>query len=227
MSLPSPTAHDLAHTLSATAHELVALGLAWGASGNLSARLGSDTMLVSGSGVGLGRLTPEDFPRCLISTGAPLEGSGRKPSKEVPMHAAIYRARPDARVILHASPPSTTLCACAGKLPPAGLFIETMFFLERPAWVDYHPPGSAELGQDVGKAAAQAEVIMLRNHGVILHDETFADALMRLQTLELACSIWLQARAARLPLKPVPPGKVQEFLASGRYRPSKPWHTRP
>jgi L-fuculose-phosphate aldolase len=102
-----------------------------------------------------------------------------------------------------------------------------MFFLERTAWVDYHPPGSAELGVAVGNAAAQAEVIMLRNHGVILFDETFPDAVMRLQTLELACRIWLQARAADVSLKSVPAAQVGDFLASGRYRPRKPWHREP
>jgi L-fuculose-phosphate aldolase len=201
---------------------MVARGLAWGTSGNFSARLGADAMLVSASGMALGAMGPDDYVAVRVAD-AHWEGP-RKPSKEIPMHLGIYRARADAQVVLHSSPHYTTLLACSGEAIPSALFIETMYYLERVAWVDYAHPGSQELGDSVARAAAGAEVIMMRNHGVILFDADCTEALLRLQTLEMACRMIVEAKAAGIALKKIPAPVVREFLDSGRYKPRKPWH---
>lgn len=202
---------------------MVAGGLAWGTSGNLSARVDADAMLVSASGTALGAMQPGDFVAVRVSDGH-WEGA-RKPSKEVPMHRGIYQQRPDAAVVLHSSPHYTTLLACSGEAIPSELFIETMFYLERVAWVDYAHPGSAELGESVKAASAGAEVIMMRNHGVILFDKSFEEALLRLQVLEMTCRIIVEAKAAGIALKKIPAPVVREFLHGGRYKPRQPWHS--
>ena len=219
---PNPEASSLETQLIETGRELLKRGLAWGTSGNLSARLDGETMLVSASGTNMGDLLPGDLVPVRVADGG---WSGpRKPSKEVPMHMGIYRERPDARVVLHSSPHYTTLIACSDETIPSELYIETMFYLERVAWVDYAHPGSPELGAGVGAAARNAEVIMMRNHGVILFDETFSDAIMRLQTLEMACRMIVEAKAAGIALKKIPAHIVREFLHGGRYKPRRPWH---
>jgi L-fuculose-phosphate aldolase len=202
---------------------MLANALAWGNSGNMSARLDADSMLVSASGTALGAMRPGDFVRVRVSDGH-WEGD-RKPSKEVPMHRGIYLARPDAHVVLHSSPHYTTLLACSEHDIPSEFFVETMYYLERIAWIDYAHPGSVELGESVQHAAASAEVIMMRNHGVILHDRSFDEALMRLHTLEMACRMIVEARAAGIALKRLPASVVNEFLKSGRYKPRQPWHS--
>jgi len=201
---------------------MLAGGLAWGTSGNLSARVEAETMLVSASGTALGAMQPGDFVAVRVSDGH-WEGA-RKPSKEVPMHRGIYQQRPDAQVVLHSSPHYTTLLACSGEAIPSELFIETMFYLERVAWVDYAHPGSAELGESVKAASAKAEVIMMRNHGVILFDKSCEEALLRLQVLEMTCRMIVEAKAAGIALKKIPGPVVCEFLHSGRYKPRQPWH---
>lgn len=130
---------------------MVARTLAWGTSGNVSARLGAERMLVSASGTALGAMGEGDFVTVRLADGA-WEGA-REPSKEVPMHRAIYLARADAQVVLHSSPHYTTLIACSEETISAELFIETMYYSERIAWVDYAHPGSAKLGESVGRAA--------------------------------------------------------------------------
>lgn len=204
---------------------MLAQRLAWGTSGNLSARIDADTMLVSASGTALGAMQPGDFVTVRVSDGQ-WEGA-RKPSKEVPMHRGIYQQRADAQVVLHSSPHYTTLIACSDVTIPSELFIETMFYLERIAWVDYAHPGSAELGESVKRAAAGAEVIMMRNHGVILFAKSCEEALLRLQVLEMTCRMLVEARAAGIVLQPIPGAVVREFLHSGRYKPRQPWHDAP
>jgi ribulose-5-phosphate 4-epimerase/fuculose-1-phosphate aldolase len=208
--------------LIATGRAMVERGLAWGTAGNFSARIGSDAMLVSASGTALGAMRPGDFVEVRVSDGA--WSGARKPSKEVPMHRGIYLAREDAQVVLHSSPHYTTLMACSGEMIPSELFIETMYYLERIAWVDYAHPGSEELGESVRRAAAEAEVIMMRNHGVILFDQTADEALLRLQVLEMTCKMLVEAKAAGIALQRIPAATVREFLDSGRYKPRRTWH---
>jgi L-fuculose-phosphate aldolase len=210
----------MAAALIAAGRAMLDRGLAWGTSGNLSARLGGEQMLVSATGTALGALTPESFVRVRLSDGG-WEGASR-PSKEVPMHLGIYRARPDAGVVLHSSPHYTTLLACSAETIPSELFVETMYYLERIAWVDYAHPGSAELGASVERAAAGAEVILMRNHGVILFDRSVEEALLRLQTLEMACRMIVEAKAAGIALRKIPVAVVREFLDGGRYKPRPP-----
>lgn len=215
----------LAQALTETGRAMVARDLAWGTSGNFSARLDADTMLVSASGTALGAMAPDDYVNVRISDGS--WSGARKPSKEVPMHRGIYLARPEAQVVLHSSPHYTTLLACSDETIPSELFIETMYYLERIAWVDYAHPGSAELGDSVQRAAAGAEVIMMRNHGVILFDRSCEEALLRLQVLEMTCRMLVEAKAAGIALKRIPSAVVREFLHSGRYKPRQPWHQAP
>lgn len=212
-------------SLITTGRQLLDRALAWGTSGNLSARLDADTMLVSASGTNMGELQPGDLVSVRVADGA--WSGARKPSKEVPMHIGIYQQRPDARVVLHSSPHYTTLIACSTETIPSQLYIETMYYLERVAWIDYAHPGSAELGAAVKEASREAEVIMMRNHGVILFDDSCAEAVMRLQTLEMVCRMIVEAKAAGITLGKIPNQVVREFLHSGRYKPRRPWHPAP
>jgi ribulose-5-phosphate 4-epimerase/fuculose-1-phosphate aldolase len=216
---------DIEANLIATGRQLLQRNLAWGTSGNLSARADPDTMLVSASGTNMGELAPGDLVPVRVRDGA--WNGTRKPSKEVPMHVGIYQQRADAQVVLHSSPHYTTLIACSGESIPSQLFIETMYYLERVAWVDYSHPGSVELGAAVKAAAVSAEVIMMRNHGVILFDESCAEAVMRLQTLEMTCRMIVESKAAGIALSRIPERVAQEFLHHGRYKPRKPWHAVP
>jgi ribulose-5-phosphate 4-epimerase/fuculose-1-phosphate aldolase len=210
-----------------TADELVAAGrylvrhdLAWGNAGNISARTGPDSYLISASGTSLGELGPDDLAACTI--GAPA-GGGRRPSKERPMHEAVYIARPEVGAVLHASPFYSTFIACANVEVPSDLFVETMYYLERVARVPYRHPGSAALGAAVAAEARRANVLLLENHGVLVYDTSVREALMALHTLEMACHMWAVARGAQVQLRRVAPADVDGFLNEAGYRPRREW----
>lgn len=194
--------------------------LAWGTSGNLSARLDDDRMLISASGTYMGDLSDDDFVTFNIHTSEK-EGK-RKASKETPMHSGIYKNRPDAHAILHSSPFYTTLFACSEDVTVlSDLFIETMYYLEHVAYVDYHHPGTEELGNAVAQQSTKANIIIMKNHGVIVYDDNLAEASMRLETLEMACKMILKAREAGIPLNRIPEKVVSDFLENSLYKPRK------
>jgi L-fuculose-phosphate aldolase len=202
---------------------MLANGLAWGNAGNLSARTAADRFLITASGTRLGELGDEDFVECSLPAGAWEPGAARRPSKEVPMHRAVYELRPEIGAVLHASPFYSTLVACSQVELPAGWFVEAMYYLERVARVPYFHPGSTGLGEAVRARARQANILLLENHGVLVYDTSIAEALMGMQTLEMVCRMYLAARSAGVPLRSLPPQTVADFLENSGYRSRRGW----
>ncbi|HEX5810368.1 MAG TPA: class II aldolase/adducin family protein [Anaerolineales bacterium] len=194
--------------------------LAWGNAGNLSARLGPDRYLITASGTRLGELTEDDFAECWFDGSV---SGNRKPSKETPMHRAIYERRPEVGAVLHASPFYSTLVACADIQIPADLFIEDMYYLERVEHVGYFHAGSPELGEAVREKAQQANILFLDNHGVLVYDTSIQEALMGMQTLEMVCRMMITARSAGLELRSLPALTVSDFLERSGYRSRREW----
>lgn len=193
--------------------------LAWGTSGNMSARINQDMMCITASGTFMGELGLDDFVECHINTGK--TKGGRKASKETPFHLGIYRNRADVGAILHSSPFYTTLMACSNEPIHSALFIETMYYLEHVAYVDYYHPGSQDLADAIAEQAERANVVIMRNHGVVVFDDNVNEAMMRLETLEMACRMILQAKASGVTLKSIPEHVVHSFLEDSLYKPRK------
>jgi len=194
--------------------------LAWGNAGNLSVRIAPERYLITASGTRLGELEAGDLVECTI--GAPYSGT-RRPSKERPMHEAVYGTRPEIQAVLHASPFWSTAAACSDLELRSDLFVEAMYYLERVARVPYFHPGSNELGAAVRRQARAANVLLLENHGVLVFDVSIAEALMALQTLELSCRMLLTARGAGLELRGIAPATVEDFLLRAGYKPRREW----
>ncbi|REE92720.1 L-fuculose-phosphate aldolase [Paenibacillus taihuensis] len=202
-------------------------GLAWGNAGNISARLKEEgRFLITATGTFLGELGEDDFAECSLVSGgqaAVAGANGKKPSKEVPMHAAVYASRPEIGAVLHASPFYSTMFACASEEIPSGLFVETMYYLERIERVGYYHPGTPDLGEAVREKAKLANVLLLENHGVLVYDVNIKEARMSMQTLEMACRMIVQARSAGITLNKLNTSTERDFLERSGYRPRRKW----
>mgnify|MGYP001060135755 CR=1 FL=1 len=202
-----------------TGQYLISNHLAWGTSGNISVRTDSSEMLITASGTYMANLSEDDFVKFNIFTGQ--NYSERKASKETPMHLGIYQKREDINAVLHSSPFYTTLFACSNETIISELFVETMYYLEDIAYVDYFHPGSQELAEAVTTQASNANIIIMKNHGVVVFDESLLEAQMRLQTLEMTCRMILKAKESGVPLSLIPQKTVQSFLNESFYKPRK------
>lgn len=197
--------------------------LAWGNAGNISARVDKETYLITGSGTFLGELKEDDFATCTIGEEKQVDADGKKPSKETPMHEAIYLNRPDIGAVLHASPFYSTLVAASKETFSTDWIVETMYYLEKIERVPYFHPGSEELGKGVFDKAKLANVLLLDNHGVLVYDTNLSEARMALQTLEFACKMWVTAKSSNISLNEIPEEVVKEFLGNGAYKPTRNW----
>jgi L-fuculose-phosphate aldolase len=139
---------------------MAAGGLVRGTEGNASARAG-ELIAVSPSGLPYATLRPEDV--CLVTLAGELV-EGPKPSVELPMHLAVYAARPDVGAVVHTHSPRAT------AKPPAPLAEGAS--------------GTPELGAAVLAAAGDGHVVVMRDHGPVCFGADLTEALARALELE-------------------------------------------
>lgn len=200
---------------------MIRYDLAWGNSGNISARVDDDSYLVTASGTFLGELSDNDFVK--VGLNGNLIETNRKPTKETPMHEAIYEARPEIKAVLHSSPLYSMMLASSKYEIPSNLFIESMYYLDRVERVKYCVPGSKELGEAVREKANKANILILENHGVLVYDTSLQEARMALHTLELACKMFVLSLQSEFEFNEIPKNSVKAFLQSGAYKPKREW----
>jgi L-fuculose-phosphate aldolase len=169
------------------------LGLVAGTWGNVSARVsGSEAILITPSGLPYDQLDSGSLVK-IDMKGALISGS--RPSSELPLHLAIYAARPDVNAIVHTHSIHATACAVARcAIPPA---------LEELIQVNggvvevstYALPGSKELAKNAVLALADRSAALLANHGAVSCGQTLRDALLVAQLVEKAAQVHILAQS--------------------------------
>ncbi|HEX2944310.1 MAG TPA: aldolase [Rhodopila sp.] len=179
------------------AASLFARGFSVGSAGNISVRL-ADGYLMTPTNSSLGRLDPirlskldKDFQHV----------DGDKPSKEVFMHRAFYRARPDAGAVVHLHSTQATAVSCLpdvdanNPIPPLTPYF-VMRVGRRMPIVRYYRPGDAAMEPAIETAARDARAVLLANHGPVVSGKTLTDAVYAAEELEEAAKLFLILRAA-------------------------------
>ncbi|HVN42506.1 MAG TPA: class II aldolase/adducin family protein [Steroidobacteraceae bacterium] len=178
----------------ATAHALDAAGLMPNKSGNVSARVPGG-LAITPAGTPYADLTPEQIVE--LPLVAAIEPSGSRPSSEWRMHAAIYRARPDAAAIVHTHSPRATALACAGLgIPPFHYMIALAGGEVRCA--PYATFGSPELAAAAVAGLEERRATLLANHGVVAIGPSLRAAQAVALEIENLAGQYLALRAAGL-----------------------------
>jgi len=166
-------------------------GMVTGSTGNISFRVG-DAMLISGSGSCFGMLAEDSFA-CVTSAGGILEGH---PSKEWPLHLAVYKSNSEYGAVIHAHSHYSVLFSCLRGINDnvKKLFAYTPYLAMRTGGrvvcVPYHRPGSEELFRAFdARVKGNCRVYVLQNHGVIAAGKDVADAFMVLEEFEATARI--------------------------------------
>jgi L-ribulose-5-phosphate 4-epimerase len=147
--------------------ELPRHGLVTWTSGNLSARIpGEDLMVIKASGVPYEDLTPDAIVVCDLQ-GALVEG-GLSPSSDAATHAFVYRQRPDVGGVAHTHSPYATAWAARGEAIPCVLTaIADEFGGEIPIG-PFALIGDEEVGRGIVETLAghRSPAVLMRSHGV-------------------------------------------------------------
>lgn len=204
---------DWIREITETGKWIMEKNLSWGSSGNISAREG-DKVYISASGTVLGELCEEDISE-VDPDGNLLRG--RRPSKELPMHLAVYRRCPEVNAVLHASPFWTTFAACMDMELKTRLFIESMRYDEGLLRIPYFHAGSRELSAAVSEIADRTRVILMEHHGVLVYGRELRECRNALEVTENLCRMNILAKSGGLSLNEVPEETAREFLKGGYY----------
>lgn len=186
-------------------------GLSPGSSGNLSARL-DDGYLVTPTNACLGFLDAERLSK-LNADGTLL--SGDPPTKEVPLHVGMLRARPQAGGVVHLHSTYATALSCLADLdiedaiPPITPYVAMR--VGRVPLLPYLVPGAAELGAIVEQRAPDHAALLLANHGPVVAGPTFTAAVYAAEELEETARLVLLTRT--FPVRRLTPEQVVELDA--------------
>ena len=171
-------------------------GYGCGASGNISVLL-DDGMLVTPTNSCLGRLDPARIAK-LGPDGTHL--SGDPPSKEAFLHQSMYRARPDARAIVHLHSTCSVAVSCLADVDPADVLPPiTAYYVMRVGrlpLVPYYRPGDRALADAVHDAARTHHAVLLANHGPVVAGKVLDAAVYAAEELEETAKLHLLLRGA-------------------------------
>ena len=170
-------------------------GLTPGSSGNISLRLDDGGWLVTPTNASLGFLEPARLSR-LSADGRLL--SGDAPTKEVPLHTALYQTRASARAVVHLhSTHSVALSMLPEINPRAALPPMTAYYLMRcgeTALVPYYRPGDPAVANAIKGLAGKYSTVLLANHGPVVSADTLEAAVFATEELEETAKLYLLLR---------------------------------
>jgi L-fuculose-phosphate aldolase len=180
-------------------------GMASANSGNISARLGADEILITPTLVSKGFMRPGQL-LVMDLEGAVKRGEGY-PTTETPMHLRLFQERADIGGVVHAHPPIATSFAVAGKALDLHLIPEAVIFLGEVPLVPFHPPGSPELAEALVPYLDDYDAVLMENHGVLCWGSDVEQAYHRLETVEFCAQVTMTAQllggARELPQEPL------------------------
>ena len=197
----------------AACFQLAALhGLEEGICNHFSAMLPGhdDLFLVNPYGYAFAEVTAQNLLVCDFA-GNVVDGEGEPEATAFYIHARLHKQLPRVNVAFHTHMPyATALCLLQGP-PLLWLGQTALKFYGRTA-VDEDYNGlalDASEGDRIASIMGDADILFLKNHGVIVAAPTIAQAWDDLYYLERAAQVQLLAMATQRELKPVPHAVAQ------------------
>ena len=174
-------------------------GFSVGTAGNVSVRL-DDGILVTPTNVRLGDLHPDQLAK-LDHDGKIV--SGEQPTKEVFLHQAFYRTRPQAGAVVHLHSTWATALSCLEStdpddcIPPLTPYV--VMRVGNVKLLPYVKPGSPHMGELIAGLDGQCAAVLLANHGPVVSGRDLFSAVCAAEELEETAKlvVALQGKAVR------------------------------
>jgi ribulose-5-phosphate 4-epimerase/fuculose-1-phosphate aldolase len=170
-------------------------GLTPGASGNISARLEDGGLLMTPTDASLGALDPARLSR-FDAAGRLV--SGDKPTKEGPLHRALYETRGTSGAVVHLHSTHSVAVSMLPEVDPASVLPPlTAYYVMRvgdTALVPYHRPGDPAVADAIRGLAGRYAAVLLANHGPVVAGDTLTGAVNAIEELEETAKLYLLLR---------------------------------
>lgn len=155
-------------------------GMSPAKSGNISVKT-KNGILISTSGTCLNDMDENDI--VLIDYDGNIKEGNKKPSSEKIMHSEIYTQRDDISAIIHCHCPLITAFSVAGQPIKKPILPDFALMYDEIPLVPYYCPSSIELASIVGQYFKTNNVVLLKNHGVVLGADTLQNAFYELESI--------------------------------------------
>lgn len=167
-------------------------GYTHGSSGNISVMLEDGGMIVTPTDSSLGRLDPATLT-ILDREGRVIDGA--KPTKELPLHSALYRTRGAARAIVHLHSTHSVAVSMLPEINPEDVFPPmTAYYLMkvgRTALLPYFRPGDPRVAEAINALEGRYSSVLLANHGPVVAGASLGDAGSAIEELEQTARLYL------------------------------------
>jgi len=174
----------------------------------------SDLFLVNPYGWAFEEITASRLLICDFD-GHVIAGSGEPEATAFYIHARLHLRKANAAAAFHTHMPNATALGMLEGPPLVWAGQTALKFYGRTA-VDEHYNGlalDAAEGDRIAAAMGEADIVFLKNHGVMITGPNIAEAWDDLYYLERAAEVQLKAMSTGRPLKPIP-----ESVAEACYR---------
>lgn len=173
-------------------------GLCPGTSGNLSVYdPDSGLMAITPSGLNYFETCPEDI--VITDLSGNIADGGRRPSSELNLHAAFYRAKPEARSVVHTHSVFCTTLGILGEPIRAVHFMIGAANSREIPLAPYVTFGTEALAEVAVRFCGGSKAVLLANHGLVTCGGSLADAFELAVTLEYVAQLQYRARCAGSP----------------------------
>jgi L-fuculose-phosphate aldolase len=162
-------------------------GLTTSLGGNISMRVDDQYIAITASETDKGRIKSSEI--AIVTLDGHCLDDSLKVSIEIGMHLAIYKARPDVDVVVHAHAPMASLFTATKQSINTALLAEAYTILGKTAYAEYAAPGSENLANNVANACRDANVVLMANHGVLAVGSSLLKAFDRIEVLENAAKM--------------------------------------
>lgn len=202
-------------------------GLTPGSSGNISLRLDDGGWLVTPTNASLGFLDPARISR-LDQTGRLLAGD--PPTKEIPLHGALYESRVGSRAIVHLHSTHAVALSMLPEIDPRAVLPPmTPYYLMRAgqtALVPYHRPGDPGVAEAIRGLAGRYSSVLLANHGPVVAGDSLEAAVFATEELEETAKLYLLLRGMNP--RHLSPAQVADLVSVFKLKlPENDSHDRP
>jgi L-ribulose-5-phosphate 4-epimerase len=216
-TVESPQITELRETVCALHAELVRNNLVAWTSGNVSARVpGQDLMVIKPSGISYDDLTPENMVVCDLE-GKAVSASGYKPSSDTASHAYIYRAMPEVGGVVHTHSTYATAWAARGEAVPCVITAMADEFGGEIPLGPFAPIGDDRIGRGVVETLRghRSPAVLMQSHGVFTIGHNAKEAVKAaVMTEDVARTVHLARAYGQL--TPLPQDQVDALHA--RYK---------
>jgi ribulose-5-phosphate 4-epimerase/fuculose-1-phosphate aldolase len=182
-----------------TAHLLFERQKVTGSTGNISF-LHEGLMFVSAGGSSFGALSTDSF--------VPVDLSGAvrgdiKPSKEYPLHLALYKHDPQIEAVIHTHSFYSALWSCLPDIDEKDAVPSYTPYLSMKLGpirrIPYAPPGSKQLFSLFAESLNSGRGYLLANHGPVVAGTDIHDAFYALEELEESAHLAWELRRENIP----------------------------